>query len=262
MRRGIWGSYAEADFSTTFVEPAPRPKMSRTEDRQHEIRRLEVATAAHDLRNRLSILRCQILQLSSLVRASPYDASVRNSLISAACSLALTNDSLENLLELAADQVRLPITVRRASDIVSLVRQFVAENQYARREHHIVLATTLPHLVGAWHPRRMRLVLQILLDNAVTYCPKGGCVTVEVEADDEWATIVVRDNGPAIPAEDLPHLFEPFFRGRNAASDVAGLGLGLPTARLIVEQYAGTLEVESDEVNGNSFTVRLPLDAD
>src|SRR5581483_4848091 len=111
---------------------------------------------------------------------------------------------------------------------------------------------------GAWDARRLTIVLRALLDSALASSPIGECVMVEIQAANGWATIVVRDHGPCIPAEVLPHIFEPFSGGRDSPN-YGELGLGVPTARLIVEQYAGVLDVDSDEVAGNSFTVRLPL---
>ena len=233
--------------------------MSRTEDTYAAIRQLEVATAAHDLRNRMSIARCQVRQLRCQLQTSAFDPSIQNSLVLVERSLARTNKLLEDLLEVTAEKVRVPVTTRRTGDIISLARRMIAEDPRIGRHSQVALITTLRRLVGAWDVRRLAVVLQILLDNAIKYTPNGGCVTIEIEANDECATIVFRDHGPCIPPEELPHAFEPFVHGRSVTSLDAGLGLGLATARLIVEQYAGVLDVECNESEGNTFTVRLPI---
>jgi signal transduction histidine kinase len=68
----------------------------------------------------------------------------------------------------------------------------------------------------------------------------------------------VQDQGMGIPAEDLPHIFERFRRGRNVAPVISGSGVGLASAHRLVELHGGTLTVESEEGKGSTFTVRLP----
>lgn len=233
--------------------------MLQSEDKYAVIRQLEIATAAHDLRNRLSIARCQLLQLRCRTRTSPNDATIRDSLASISRGLLRTNALLDAVLEMTADQVRLPATVEHATDLVSVARQVIVEELSAGRNSQVAVVTALPCLTGAWDAERLRVVLRVLLDNAIAYSPVGAGITVEITACDEWATIVVRDFGPGIPADEVQHVFEPFFRGRGAKSHGAGLGLGLPMARLLVEQYAGVLDVETVEGGGCSFRVRLPL---
>jgi signal transduction histidine kinase len=235
--------------------------MSTTENNYDASCQLQVAIAAHDLRNRLSVARCQVFQLRCQIRTSPCDARVRSSLASVTRALLRTNTLLEDVLELTAVQVRLPATTTPAVDIIRVARRLVAREPYTGRDHDTKVVTRLPHLIGAWDVHRLTIVLRILLDNAVAYSPKGGCVTVEIESDDGCAVVNVRDHGAGISAEDLPHVFEPFYRGHDVATRTAGLGLGLglPTARLIVEQYAGVLDVESTEGAGSCFTIRLPL---
>jgi len=75
----------------------------------------------------------------------------------------------------------------------------------------------------------------------------------------QWAVVTVQDSGIGIPAEELPHLFEQFFRASNVSGRIAGTGIGLATARQVVELHAGRIEVESDEARGSIFSIRLPL---
>jgi len=102
---------------------------------------------------------------------------------------------------------------------------------------------------------RIRQVLDILLDNAVKFTPEGGTVRVGVRFED-GVELFVSDDGPGIPHEHLPHIFERFYKADNARSD-GSAGLGLAIARQIVERHGGTIGVSSD-ANGSTFVVRLP----
>ena len=108
-------------------------------------------------------------------------------------------------------------------------------------------------------PDRLTQVLLNLLDNAFKYSPHGGTVTVALEAKDQSVQIQVRDQGIGIPADDLPHIGERFYRSDKARSRAqGGSGLGLAIARALVELHGGTLHVESQAVQGTTVTVALP----
>jgi signal transduction histidine kinase len=107
-------------------------------------------------------------------------------------------------------------------------------------------------------------VLHHLLGNAVKYSPDGGEVTISVGREAtrdgrEWATLSVRDQGLGIPAADLPHVFDRFHRAANVVGPIRGTGLGLSSARQVIEQHGGTVGIESTEGEGSTFTIRLPL---
>jgi signal transduction histidine kinase len=79
------------------------------------------------------------------------------------------------------------------------------------------------------------------------------------DAANGWIEILIEDNGPGIPADDLAHIFEPFYRGRRATDDqIQGTGLGLSLAKKIVEAHGGTIQVTSRVDVGTTFTLRLP----
>ena len=107
-------------------------------------------------------------------------------------------------------------------------------------------------------PDLIEKVFANLLSNALKFTPAGGTVRVCVEtAEDGSARVTVRDSGPGIAAEDLPHLFERFHRGRQARH-VPGTGIGLSLAHELVNLHGGRIEVESEEGFGATFTVTLP----
>jgi len=101
----------------------------------------------------------------------------------------------------------------------------------------------------------------VLLDNAIKYNPKGTEVTLSSEKTDGQVIIKVSDNGIGIKKEEVPHLFDRFYRGdkSRAKSEVAGYGLGLSIAKGIVENHNGTIRVESEEGKGTTFTIQIPI---
>jgi len=104
-------------------------------------------------------------------------------------------------------------------------------------------------------------VLSNLLDNAVKYTPAGGMVDVGTAASDHWVEVFVRDTGIGIPAEDVPRLFERFYRVDKARSrELGGTGLGLSIVKHLVAAHHGTVRVESAPQRGSTFYFTLPAD--
>ena len=114
----------------------------------------------------------------------------------------------------------------------------------------------------------LRQLVMILLDNAVKFTPCGGHVRVRVGGEGGHATLVVADDGIGVAAEQLPHVFERFWRGdpaRGRADGDAGAdgaGLGLAIARWIAESIGGEITVQSEPGKGSTFTLLLPAQPD
>lgn len=102
-----------------------------------------------------------------------------------------------------------------------------------------------------------RQVVTILLDNAIKYTPKKGAVRLELLKHHHQIKLTVFNSGPGVAADDLPYLFDRFYRGANAGDE--GSGLGLAIARYIIEQHKGTIAVASQPNNGVTFRILLPL---
>jgi heavy metal sensor kinase len=110
------------------------------------------------------------------------------------------------------------------------------------------------------HPALLGELVNVLLDNACKYSPPGSPVTVRLRRAGSSVELSVRDQGPGIAAEDLPHLFTPFFRSAEARRrGIDGLGLGLAIVKRLADAFGATLQVESGLGQGSSFTLRLPL---
>jgi signal transduction histidine kinase len=102
-------------------------------------------------------------------------------------------------------------------------------------------------------------VLRNLLDNALTHTPPGGEIAVAAHTEGQWVEVSVRDTGSGIATEDLPYVFERFYRDdRSRSRATGGAGLGLAIARQLVEAHGGRIWVESTEREGSTFTFALP----
>ena len=109
-------------------------------------------------------------------------------------------------------------------------------------------------------PDRIKQLLLNLVDNAIKYTPKGGKVTLGLQRVENWAQLSVADTGIGIPAQDLPHIFERFYRVDKARSRAAGgAGLGLSIVQWIVQVHSGKIDVQSEMGKGTTFIVWLPL---
>jgi len=107
---------------------------------------------------------------------------------------------------------------------------------------------------------RVRQLLLILIDNALSHTPSGGDVSVGVTQRDGHARVTVADNGDGIPTEDLPHIFERFYRADKARTrEDGGSGLGLAIAKWIVDAHKGEIAVKSTEGKGTEVDVSLPV---
>ena len=108
---------------------------------------------------------------------------------------------------------------------------------------------------------RIKQVFVNLISNAIHYTPKGGEIRISLSKNNQQALIKISDNGPGISEEDLPHIFERFYRSEKSRtrSKGSGFGLGLSIVYWIVSNHQGTIEVKSQEGEGTTFLIRLPV---
>jgi signal transduction histidine kinase len=125
----------------------------------------------------------------------------------------------------------------------------------ATRNVQVVLDPEPAPVIG--DPARLRQLVVILADNAVRHSPSGGTATVRVRQEGSSALLAVDDEGPGIRPEDLPHIFDRFWRAPGAPE--GGTGLGLAIGAWIARRHGGSIAVESRSPQGSRFVVRLPL---
>lgn len=219
-------------------------------------RQAMVGDIAHELRTPLSTMRSTLEAGQDGV--IPVDEHLATSLLEETLLLQHIIDDLQDLAAADAGTLRLHPEVLRARDILDHVA--VVHRTAAERAGVTVSVTTDgegPELSA--DPLRLRQILGNLLSNAVRYTRAGDTITLGARWEEACVVIDVADSGPGIPPEDLPYLFDRFWRAEKSRSrSTGGSGLGLAIARKLTEAHGGTLTVISTPVRGTVFTVRLP----
>jgi signal transduction histidine kinase/ligand-binding sensor domain-containing protein/AraC-like DNA-binding protein len=180
--------------------------------------------------------------------------------------LAIRNTSrqlelVDHLLALARLDAGRPEFRPREARLDECVRLAAAPFESLARRQRTRLELDLPDqdVLGVFDEEKIERVIGNLLGNALKFTLPGGDVTLRLRTTpDGWATIEVEDTGPGIPAHDLPHVFERFYRGDQAAGHAPGTGIGLALAREYVELHGGEIRAGSGDRRGTRVTVRLP----
>jgi signal transduction histidine kinase len=221
-----------------------------------------LASVCHDVQQPLTVIKAhtQVLQ-RQLTRGETLPPEQLTTCL--AYILAATDrvqGMIQDLLDDSVQPSRALLLAR--TDLIAVPRKAVGEHALVSDRHHFLFEAEMPTLGAIIDEARVHRVLAKLLTNAIKYSPKGGVrVTVKVTdgPDDKSALLVVRDEGVGIPQHDVPHIFDRFHRAGNVVGRFAGAGLGLASARDLVELHGGTISVESEEGKGSTFVVRLPL---
>jgi signal transduction histidine kinase len=225
--------------------------------RLEELRRNMVTDVAHELRTPLTNIRGYLEALRDGV-VEPEN-HVIDSLHEEAMLLNRLVDDLQELSLAEAGQLRLGCQPVALADIVDRAVKAMRPRAEAKT---VALQVDLPEdlpLVEV-DPQRIGQVLRNLLENGLTHTPPGGKIAVAAHANDEWVEVKVQDTGTGIAAEDLPYVFERFYRADKSRSRATGgAGLGLAIARQLVEAHGGWIEVESEVGQGTQFTFTLPV---
>ncbi len=215
-----------------------------------------VADVSHELRSPLTAVRGN---LDLLKRGAADDPTERAQMIEAMDSeTARMSRLVSDLLLLARQDAGIPIA-RHPVELDTLLLEIYRQAQITARGIKVTLgAEDQAIIVG--DRDRLKQVLLNLVDNALKYTPQGGEVTLSLTKDDAWVKISVRDTGIGIAPDDIPNLFDRFYRVDKARSrDAGGTGLGLAIAKSVVDAHNGKITVESELGKGSTFTVWLPL---
>jgi len=222
-----------------------------------KLRQNMVADVAHELRTPLSNIQGYLEALRDGVMKPDKD-TIR-SLYEEASLLSRLVDDLQELSLAEAGELKL---VLQAEDIGELIRQAVAAVEAKKRAKEVSLAVELPEKLPLVNvdSRRIGEVLRNLLENAVDHTGKKGSITVAARQRDSWLEVSVADTGEGIPAEELPNIFERFYRvDKSRTRATGGSGLGLTIAKRLVEAHGGRIEVQSQPGKGSHFAFTVPV---
>ncbi|WIX98663.1 HAMP domain-containing sensor histidine kinase [Amycolatopsis mongoliensis] len=226
--------------------------LAERRERLERQRRTMIGDIAHELRNPLNAVRGRLEAAED--GHLPLDQALTHSLLEDTVLLQHIIEDLRDIAAADAGQLRIHPEAVRVADLVDHV--VVA---HAPDAHDVTLTAAVADadLVLIADPVRLRQAIGNLVGNALRYTPPGGQVTVRAAADGDDVVIEVADTGTGIQAEDLPFVFDRFWRAdKSRARETGGSGLGLAIVRHLVEAHGGTVAVSSPA--GAVFTLRLP----
>ena len=238
-------------------------QMQTREKELEHARRSLVAAVSHDLRTPLTSLRAMIETINDGVVTD--EASVRRYLLQAQSELENLSRLVDDLFELSQLDAAAPNWSIEPGSLRDLVSDTLESMRALAIEKDIALSGCVDPAVDPvpMNSFKVQRVLNNLVENAIRYTPRGGSVSVDAHVvDGAQVQVQVADTGEGIAESDLAHIFEPFYRGGDAASrrrdEFGGAGLGLAIAKGIVEAHNGQLTVETRRGEGSRFCFTLP----
>jgi two-component system sensor histidine kinase BaeS len=226
-------------------------KMADTIEEEDRLRRLFATDVAHELRTPLAIQRSQLEALQDGI--SEPTPEVITSLHEENLRLTRLVEDLEALASAEAAPFSMkPVDVDLEPVLESVAAQFTGPFDLKGVE----LAIDLVPARGFADPQRVSQIVSNLLSNALKYTPEGGRVTLSLRPAGKFSELRVADTGGGISPEELPHVFDRFYRG--AGVKAGGSGVGLTVVQELVEAHGGTVLVADNDEGGSTFTVRLP----
>lgn len=222
--------------------------------RAETVRRQQAADVAHELRTPLAALQAGLEELRDGLRpAEPERLAALHD------QVLRVGRVVQDLADLSAAEAA-ALSLRPVdTDLAGVARRALAAQRPRLDAAGLTVWADLDRQVPVRaDPDRLAQAVENLLANAARYCRPGDRVGVRAEAVAGAGVLVVADTGPGIPAEEVPHAFDRFWRGRNAQS-VAGTGIGLAVVRELVNAHGGTVRLDSPASGGLAATIRLPL---
>ncbi|MBM2815906.1 MAG: hypothetical protein HW421_2668 [Ignavibacteria bacterium] len=238
-------------LKTTLNEMIERLENSFTQIKQF------TSDASHEMKTPLTILRGELeLALHHQKTPDEYEFILASSLEEVS---RLTN-IVESLLELSrADAGQVKMNFQK-QDIVPLLKDIIEDAEILAESKNLIITTKIDDSVECTidAPRLHQAFLNII-ENAIKYTPANGKINIELSEDNFFTEIKVSDTGIGIPAEQLPHIFDRFYRAnRDKTEGITGSGLGLSIVKWIIDAHQGKIFVDSRLQQGTVFTVLLP----
>ncbi|MBT2698896.1 HAMP domain-containing protein [Bacillus sp. ISL-40] len=247
-------------YSNRFIRGAVAVLRDMTEERQLDKMRQDfIANVSHELRTPISMLQGYSEAIVDDIAESQeekkemakviYDESLRMG--------RLVNELLD-LARMEAGHLQLTM---EETNISSFINRIIHKFQGLAKENEIQLFAEIDNEITSisFDPDRIEQVLTNLIDNAIRHTPKGGSVKLSVTSEDKGVMIRVKDSGSGIPDEDLPFVFERFYKADKARTrGRAGTGLGLAIAKNIMDAHRGHISVQSKLGQGTTFSFLVP----
>jgi heavy metal sensor kinase len=250
-------------------EPRSGDELQRlSQTLNHMLDRLEVsfnritqftADASHELRTPLALMRTTT-EVS--LRTSQTVADYREAQEEVLVELEKTSSLIEKLMLLARADAGVETLQRTPVNLAECLRDACNDGRILAEAKQLKFAADIERrdLLVEGDSHALHRLFLILIDNAVKYTPAGGAITLGLRRNNGSAVAEFRDTGIGVSADDLPHIFERFYRADKARSrEFGGVGLGLSIARWVAEAHNGSIEVQSTPGSGSVFRVRLPL---
>lgn len=218
-----------------------------------------VSDASHELRTPIAVIKGYANMLN---RWGKEDPEILNESIEAIIGETENMHSLvESLLFIARnDKGTLKMDMERF-DLTHLMNEIVKETRLIDTQHEFTteITKTCPQYGSA---DKLKQAIRILIDNSIKYTPDKGHILINLEKNGAYNVITIQDNGIGISKEDLPHIFDRFYRADKSRTKMkdnqhGGSGLGLSIAKIIIEQHGGAIDVDSDLNIGTTFTLKL-----
>jgi two-component system, OmpR family, sensor kinase len=219
-----------------------------------------LADVSHELRTPLTALRGEA---EITLRHGPKPEAVYRDALGRIVTQTIEMGRLiDDLLFLSRSETDTIRFVRQRVLLQQVVADAAREGEALGSSRAIAVQTEYPPdpLWVEADPHRLKQALMILLDNAIKYSPPARAVVVCVTAEDDYGQVAVRDQGMGIPPEDLPRIFERFYRGRlsNATAGGVGSGLGLAIAKWLIEEHGGEISIASELGSFTEVVIRIP----
>ncbi len=218
-----------------------------------------VHMVAHELRSPLvSIRQQQSVMLEGL--AGPLDPKQKDFIARGMKKIDGLLDLINDLLDIAKIESAHTVQTRVPTDLRKIIEETVALMEPRAGEQGVTVRFTARNLAPiSADPKHMDEVMTNLISNAINYSPDGGEVTITAEGQGEYVEIKVQDRGIGIAPEELPKIFDKFYRVKNPKTrQVMGTGLGLAIVKGVIEAHHGSIDVESVPDGGTTFRILLP----
>ncbi|WLR52777.1 ATP-binding protein [Bacillus tianshenii] len=245
-----------AAFIANYMAGKAMVPIQKAFDKQKQF----TADASHELRTPLSIVKSslEVLAAEEKNKFEPFSKEVFDDCYD---EVNRMQKLVEDLLFLARTDSPSSVLHKEKIDVVDMLQRLIKNLQPIAEQKSVLLeydSSQSVHITA--DKERLHQALLIFIDNAMKYNVEGGSVNITTFTTDQHAMIRIKDTGKGIPAEELPYVFDRFYRVDKARTrENGGNGIGLSIAKWIIEAHKGTIEVQSVEGSGATFSVKIPL---